>query len=127
MRGQVEVVVGSVEGGGCVEVASSARDVLVDRAARNKFGTLEHQMFEKMCEAGAVWAFVFASHLVEHVGGNDRSRVVLMEDDVHPIGEGVFGELDGLTDASNVSSLSQFFSLADFCRGRMGGTAKGHG
>ena len=47
-----------------------------------------------MREAGAVWPFVFAADMVEHIRGDDGHGVVFVEDDVEAVGQVVFDELD---------------------------------
>ncbi|MEY2599843.1 MAG: hypothetical protein RLZZ142_2102 [Verrucomicrobiota bacterium] len=124
--GEVEIVVGAVEGGGGVEVASGAGDVFVDGAAGDEFGAFEHEVFEEVGESGAVGPLVFAADLVEDVGGDDGGGVVFVEDDVQTVGEVELGKRDGFADAAGLGGGGGGGGLGQAEEGA-GGEAEGEG
>ena len=53
---------------------------------------LEHQVLEQMGEAGAPRLLVLRPDVIPDVHGNDRTRVVFVEQDVESVAERVLGE-----------------------------------
>jgi hypothetical protein len=51
-------------------------------------------VLEQVREARASRSLVAGAYLVPHLDGGERHRVVLMEDDLEPVGEGVLLERD---------------------------------
>lgn len=98
VAGEIEVVVGLVEGSAGVEIAAGAGDEFIDGASGDIGGAFEHEMFEEVSEARAIGSFVFAPDVIEDVSGNDWGGVIFVEDDMETIGEIVFDELDGFDD-----------------------------
>jgi hypothetical protein len=51
-------------------------------------GALEHHVFKKVGKAGAAYLFVLGTDMVPDVDRHQRYRVVLMQDDIKPVGKG---------------------------------------
>ena len=54
--------------------------------------SLEHQVLEQMREAGVARPLVLRADVIPEVHGDDRARVVLVEEDVESVGERVLRE-----------------------------------
>ena len=55
---------------------------------------LEHHVFEQMGETGTARLLVLAAHVVPHVHRRHRNVVILVEDDLQPVVQVVFLELE---------------------------------
>jgi hypothetical protein len=54
--------------------------------------SFEHQVLEEVRESGMAGAFVLRSDVIPDVHGNDRTRVVFVEQDIESVAERVLGE-----------------------------------
>ncbi len=116
--GEIKKIIGLIKRSARVEIAARPGDVFVDGAARNVLGAFKHQVLKEVGEPGPVRSLVFASHMIQHVAGDDRRAVVFMQDHVQSIGQVVFDEADrlqnrfmrrGCGQQSGVILLIQFF------------------
>ena len=52
----------------------------------------EHEVFEKMGEAAALFGFVHASDMVPHLDGNDRAVMILNYEELKAVRQSEFGD-----------------------------------
>ena len=72
-------------------------------------------MLEKMCKTCTAWFFAIATHIKQDGYRHNRIRIILVEDNIQPVGKGVFFVIDG-------KGSSAVFALADRARAALAPT-----
>ena len=115
------VVVRAVFGRGAVVVGSGRLEEPVELRVFGVLRAHEHQVLEEVGEACAPGFFVARADMEPDVGGDDGGRVILMNDEGQPIGEGI----EGVGDAE-LAGGSAAFGISSALRREEGGSAQ-HG
>jgi hypothetical protein len=58
------------------------------------FGTVEHQMFEQVCETGFPAFLVFGANVIPDIDRDNRRFVVFVDNQAQSVIERVFGKID---------------------------------
>ena len=87
VRGHVDDVVGPILGCRSVIVAARRFEQVVERALGHVLRALEHDVLEKMREAGSSRLLPPGTDVIPDVDRRDGNRLVLVEDHVEPVGE----------------------------------------
>ena len=77
-----------------IELPPCPIDHLVDRGPCDVVGGLEHEMLEKVRKARTAGILVARANLVVEDRGDDRCRMIFVQDDVQTIWQVIFFELD---------------------------------
>jgi hypothetical protein len=88
------VVVGAIEPGGAVERSAGILNELEVLVIADMLRSLEEQVLEEMCEAGAPSSLVLGADVVHEVDRDDRCGSILVKDDPQTIVEQAFLELE---------------------------------
>ena len=83
------VIVGALEPRGSVQRSTSALHQLEMFVRLNVLRSLEQHVFKEMGESGAVQTFVGRPDVIPEIDGNNGSGVVLRQDHLETIGQGV--------------------------------------
>ena len=86
VRGNGLVIIGHVVAGRAVQHAAARVDQLDVLHFGGICGTLEHHVFEQVCEAAAPLWFETEADFVVHAHGDDRRRGVRRNDHVQTVG-----------------------------------------
>ena len=94
IRREIFVVVRPVLGGRAVVVGPCGLELLVEHSDRHVLRAHEHDVLEQVRKAGAAGFFVTRPDLVPGVDGDDRRRVILVENYLEAVRQRVFLEPD---------------------------------
>ena len=88
IRGDVDVVVRAIRFGRGVVGAPNGFEQRVELAVLHVAGPHEHEVFEQVCEPCAPGLLARRPDVVPDVHGQERHRVILVQDDVESVGQG---------------------------------------
>ena len=88
------VIVGEIVPGGGIVHASDILGEPVHTLGRQVMGGLEHHVFEQVGESGPACGVILGPHPVPDLDGDIRRRRVTGGENLHPVGQGAFRELD---------------------------------
>src|SRR5690349_10453393 len=89
------IIIGFIFGCIGIVISSCFGNIGIELAAGNVLGAFEEQMFEEMRKARALRRFIFRTDMIGDIQANDRSFMILMQNNMKPVGKIVFGISNG--------------------------------